>query len=103
MNSILFLVLLTISSIVTGLITEVWKKLTSHFPTNLSALIIGLIVGGGTGVLYMYFNEIAFTTQNIISLVLLGFASGFAATLGYDKVAQAVKQIQQALAYKEKK
>ena len=101
MNGIIFLVLLTVSSIVTGLVTEVWKKLTTNFPVNVAALITGIIVGGGVGTLYLYFNEIAFTTQNIIYLVLLGFASGFAATLGFDKVSQAVKQIQYALQNKD--
>lgn len=101
MNGVTFLILLTVSSIVTGLVTEVWKKLTTDFPVNIAALIIGLLVGGGTGVLYLYFNNIAFTTPNIIYLVLLGFASGFAATLGFDKVAQAVKQIQYAFENKD--
>ena len=101
MNGVTFLILLTVSSIVTGLVTEVWKKLTTNFPVNIAALIVGLLVGGGTGVLYLYFNAIAFTTQNIIYLVLLGFASGFAATLGFDKVAQAIKQIQYAFESKD--
>ena len=101
MNGVTFLILLTVSSIITGLVTEVWKKLTTNFPVNIAALIVGLLVGGGTGVLYLYFNEIAFTTQNIIYLVLLGFASGFAATLGFDKVAQAIKQIQYAFESKD--
>lgn len=101
MNGVTFLILLTVSSIVTGLVTEVWKKLTTDFPVNIAALITGLLVGGGTGVLYLYFNNIAFTTPNIIYLVLLGFASGFAATLGFDKVAQAVKQIQYAFENKD--
>ena len=101
MNGVTFLILLTVSSIVTGLVTEVWKKLTTDFPVNIAALITGLLVGGGTGVLYLYFNNIAFTTPNIIYLVLLGFASGFAATLGFDKVAQAVKQIQYAFESKD--
>lgn len=101
MNGVTFLILLTVSSIVTGLVTEVWKKLTTDFPVNIAALITGLLVGGVTGVLYLYFNNIAFTAPNIIYLVLLGFASGFAATLGFDKVAQAVKQIQYAFENKD--
>ena len=97
MNGVTFLVLLTVSSIVTGLVTEVWKKLTTNFPTNIEALITGLVIGGGTGVLYMYLNAIAFTVPNIIYLVLLGFASSFAASLGFDKVKQAVEQIRESL------
>jgi len=100
MNGTTFLILLTISSIVTGLVTEVWKKFTSNFPTNLEALISGLVVGGTTGFLFMYFNQIAFNVPNIIVLVLLGIASSFGATIGFDKVKQAVEQIEEALAYK---
>lgn len=98
MSGTTFIMLLTISSIVTGLVTEVWKKLTTNFPTNLAALIAGIVIGGGTGVLYLFLNGIAFTVTNIIYLVLLGFASGFAATLGFDKIKQAIEQIQEALA-----
>lgn len=97
MNGLVFIMLLTVSSIVTGLVTQVWKKLATKFPTNIAALIIGLVIGGGTGFLYMFMNNIAFDTNNIIYLVLLGFASGFGSTIGFDKVADAVKQINYAL------
>lgn len=97
MNGLVFLMLLTISSIITGLVTQVWKKLTKKFPVNIAALIIGIIIGGGTGFLYMFMNEVPFITNNIIYLVLLSFASGFGATIGFDKVSDAVKQINYAL------
>lgn len=101
MNGTVFVVLLTISSIVTSLVTEVWKKLTTFFPINVMALITGVVVGAGTGALYMFLNSVAYNTTSIIYIILLAGASGFAAMLGYDKVKQAIEQIREALAFKK--
>ena len=91
-----FLTLLSAFSVISGLITEAIKKLISD-KTNLSynvlALCVALVVGGiGCG-LYYQLNGIAFTVNNIIYMILMGFASGLVSMLGFDKVKQAIIQI----------
>lgn len=96
MTTTTFLMLLSAFSVISSLTTEAIKKLVSdkaNLSYNLIALIVALIVGSvGCGVYYQL-NNIAFTVNNIIYMVLMGFASGLSATLGYDKIKQMVIQI----------
>ena len=95
MNTGVFLALLLIFSTVTGLIVECIKKIITdkvNISYNITALIIAIIVGViGCGIYYQL-NVIPFTADNIIYMVLMGFASALVSTLGYDKVIQALKQ-----------
>ncbi len=92
----IFLTLLSGFSIISGLVTEGIKKLLTdqaNLPYNIIALITALIVGsGGTAVFYL-FNAIPFTFHNIICMILMGFASGLASMVGFDKVKQGIKQL----------
>ena len=76
--------------------TEGIKKIVNdkaNISYNITALIVALIIGGiGCG-LYYQLNEIAFTVNNIIYMILMGFASGLVSMLGFDKVKQAIIQI----------
>lgn len=96
MTTQIFLFLLTGFSVISGLVTEAIKKIVSD-KTNLSynvlALCVALIVGGVGCGLYYQLNEIAFTVNNIIYMILMGFASGLVSMLGFDKVKQAIVQI----------
>ena len=76
--------------------TEGIKKIVNdkaNISYNITALIVALVIGGiGCG-LYYQLNEIAFTVNNIIYMILMGFASGLVSMLGFDKVKQAIIQI----------
>ena len=91
-----FLTLLSAFSFFFGLVTEGIKKIVNdkaNISYNITALIVALIIGGiGCG-LYYQLNGIAFTVNNIIYMILMGFASGLVSMLGFDKVKQAIIQI----------
>lgn len=93
----MFLILLAAFATVTGLLTEAIKKLLDRrggvYASNILALIVAIIVGiGGTAFYYVY-AAIPFTIVNIISMFLMALANWLGATVGYDKVTQAIAQI----------
>jgi uncharacterized membrane protein YczE len=95
MNVTMFLTLLAAFALLSSLITEGIKNLVKdreNLPTNIVAIIIGLLVGGvGTGFYYVL-NDITFDSHNIIYLILMGFANGLCAMVGYDKFMQTLQQ-----------
>ena len=95
MTASMFLMLLAAFSSISGLITEGIKKLISdkkNLSYNLLALIVALIVGGVGCVIYYQLTGIPYTTNNIIYIVLMGFASGLSSMGGYDKIKQMIQQ-----------
>ena len=81
----------------TALLTEAIKKAYSNagkdYSANMIALINALVVGcGGTAVLYML-QDIPWTTNNVICLILMGITVWVASMIGYDKILQLLKQI----------
>lgn len=96
MTTTTFLMLLSAFSVISGLVTEAIKKLVSdkaNLSYNVLALCVALIVGGVGCGLYYQLNSIAFTVNNIIYMILMGFASGLVSMIGFDKVKQALIQI----------
>lgn len=95
MTTTAFLMLLSAFSILSGLVTEVIKDIVkdrANLSFNIVALVVSLIIGGiGTGIYYQL-NSIEFTMNNIIYMVLMGFASGLCSMIGFDKVKQALIQ-----------
>ena len=96
MDVTMFLFLLTAFTVLSSLITEGIKnfiKDKENLPTNIIALIVSLLVGGvGTGVYYVL-NGIAFNTNNIIYMILIGLANGLCSMVTYDKFMQGLAQI----------
>lgn len=93
----LFLILLTILSVITSVCTEGVKKfldsLNFKYASNILVLVVAAVVGGvGTVVFYMW-NDIAWTALNIICIFLMICANWLGAMIGYDKVMQAITQI----------
>jgi hypothetical protein len=91
-----FIMLLASFSIITSLIVECVKKIVTdkaNISYNLTALIVAMIVGTVGCCIYYQLNTIPFTINNIIYIVLMGFASALTSTLGYDKVKQCIMQI----------
>lgn len=92
----MFLMLLSAFSTITVLTTEAIKKITTNklnLSYNIVALVVAMIVGVvGCGIYYQL-NEILLTTNNIIYMLLMGFASGLVSMVGFDKVKQTIEQL----------
>lgn len=96
MTTTTFLILLSAFSVISGLTTEAIKKLVNdkaNLSYNIVALIVALIVGSVGCAIYYQLNNIMFTLNNVIYMVLMGFASGLVSMLGFDKVQQAIQQL----------
>lgn len=96
MTNTTFLMLLSAFSVLSGLVTEGIKKLSSdrkNLPYNLTTLICSLIVGSAGTAVYYLLNEIAFTTDNVIYMVLMGLAGALISMVGFDKVKQTIAQL----------
>lgn len=93
MTVTLFLQLLFICSVITGLLTEVCKRLINDFPNNLIALFVGLCTGIVSTAIVYQFQNIPYTANNLICMCLTGLSSAIGAMLGYDKISQTIKQI----------
>lgn len=96
MTTTTFLMLLSSFSILSSLTTEGIKKLLAD-KTNLSynilALVVALIIGGVGCAVYFILNDILFTLDNIIYMILMGLASGLVSMVGFDKFKQTLLQI----------
>lgn len=95
MNINMFITLLFVFSVLTGLVTEAIKKIIKdkeNMSYNIIALVTALIIGViGTG-MYYQLNDIVFSTNNIIYMILLGLASALVSMVGFDKFKQALVQ-----------
>ncbi len=92
-----FLIILTACAAITSLLTEGIKKFLDEqkvtYASNILVLVIAVIVGCGTTVLYYVNYQIPFNALNSVYLALMGVANWLGATLGYDKVRQTIAQI----------
>ena len=96
MNTTMFLILLSSFSVLSSLVTEGIKNITTdkvNLSYNIVALIVAMIIGGGGTAIYYQLNAIPFTVNNLIYAVLMGLASGLCSMVGFDKVKQAIEQI----------
>jgi RsiW-degrading membrane proteinase PrsW (M82 family) len=96
MTTSIFLMLLSVFSAITCLITEGIKRIAkdkANLSYNITAIIVALIVGiVGCGIYYQL-NSVAFTVNNVIYMMLIGFSSGLVSMVGFDKVKQTIEQI----------
>lgn len=89
----LFIVLVTILSLVNSLFTEAFKKVFKiEKPTLVSAILAG-VIGWIGGIFAFILMGIPFTLSSGICLFLLAPAVWLGATLGYDKVKQVIEEI----------
>lgn len=93
MTTIMFFTIFGVCAVATGLITEAIKKLIPDNSPNLIALIVALITGTGGTAVYYVFNQIPFSFPNVLAMILMGVAVAVGAMVGYDKVAQCIKQM----------
>ena len=92
-----FVILLAVCSTVTSLLTEALKTymdmIKIRYVPNVVVLVVALAVGCAGAMLYYYIFLIPITVMNCIMAVFLGLANWVGAMIGYDKVKQALEQI----------
>lgn len=88
---------LTAISVLTSLCTEGIKKILDERKKKYSSIILAVEVSAGItligSIMYIVYNSIPVTPQVIVSVVALIFLSFLLATVGYDTVIKALKQI----------
>lgn len=97
MNGEFLLIALTAITIFTSLFVQAIKKLLDDagkkYSSNILAVITSFVVSIGTCVGYIIYTGISVTPQIVIEIICLCLLSFLTATLGYDKVIQALAQI----------
>lgn len=85
-------------SLLTNLTVEGIKKLldgtTAKYSSNVLAAIIAILIAGVVCAVYLIMGDIAFSLKIGVEVVILMYLSFLVSTVGYDKVVQAIKQIQ---------
>lgn len=99
MTVTLFIAFMTAAAAVNGLLTEAVKKAYENagrkYSANVIALINAAVIGGlGMAAVYMLMG-IPWTVNNIICLVIMAVAVWIGSMIGYDKIIQLLKQIQE--------
>lgn len=99
MNVTLFITLLTVFSTITSICTEGCKKLLDEanktYSSNLLAFVIACVIGIGGTCAYYIMRGIEFNLANVVCMGLMGIATAMSAMTGYDKIMQAIKQVEQ--------
>lgn len=92
MDAMLFVQLLAGFSALSSLTTQAAKQLMGEdaMSPNLLALIIGVIEGCVGTLIYYQLSAVAFTVNNIISAVLMGFFVALVSQVGFDKVKETI-------------
>lgn len=95
MNNGFLLSALALISVLTSLTVEALKKLLGDKirSYNLLAAIVSIVLTILISIGYLIYTGTAFTAQIGVIMVALVFLSFLAATVGYDKVVQMLKQI----------
>ncbi len=106
MTITLFITFMTVAAAVSGLLTEAIKKAYQNagrkYSANVIALINAAVIGGlGMAAVYMLLG-IPWTINNIICLVIMIVAVWIGSMIGYDKIIQLLKQIQETEAKAER-
>lgn len=89
---------LMIVSLLTNLTVEGVKKLLDstaiRYSSNVLAAILSVVIACAVSVSYMVMNDIVFNAKIGIQIAVLMYLGFLAATVGYDKVIQTIRQIQ---------
>ena len=89
---------LLVTSVVTNLTVEGVKKLFEgtkvKYSSNILAAISSAIIAGVVCVIYLIMNDIVFSMKIGVEIGVLMYLGFLVSTVGYDKVVQMLKQIQ---------
>jgi hypothetical protein len=98
MNFSFIFVSLFIVSVLTTLTVQGIKRVLDtqsvNYSSNILAVIVSVALSALLSVGYVIYTNTYFTSQIIIETVVLMYFSFLVATNGYDKVVQAIKQIE---------
>lgn len=89
---------LLIVSVVTNLTVEGIKKLldgtTVKYSSNVLAAVSSVIIACAVCVIYIIMNDLIFSLKVGVEIVILMYLGFLTSTVGYDKVVQMIRQIQ---------
>ena len=89
---------LLIVSVVTNLTVEGIKKLldgtTVKYSSNVLAAVSSVIISCAVCVIYIIMNNLVFSLKVGVEIVILMYLGFLTSTVGYDKVVQMIRQIQ---------
>ena len=89
---------LLIVSVVTNLTVEGIKKIldgtTVKYSSNVLAAVSSVIIACAVCVIYIIMNDIVFSLKVGVEIAILMYLGFLTSTVGYDKVVQMIKQIQ---------
>ncbi|MFR1562100.1 MAG: hypothetical protein ACLST7_09130 [Oscillospiraceae bacterium] len=82
--------------VVTNIITQVLKKLTwDKLPTNILAVLIAMALTLVAFFAYCETQGVAIVWYMVVAAVVLGFFVAYAAMFGFDKLKEAIAQLDQ--------
>lgn len=81
--------------VVTNIIVQVLKKLTwDKLPTNLLAIIVAMLLTLAVFFAYCQIKSVAVVWYTVTAAIVLGFFVAYAAMFGFDKLKEAIMQLQ---------
>jgi hypothetical protein len=81
--------------VVTNIIVQVIKKLTwDKLPTNLLAIIVSMLLTLAVFFAYCQIKSVAVVWYTVAAAIVLGFFVAYAAMFGFDKLKEAIMQLQ---------
>ena len=87
---------LMIVAVITNLTVEGIKKLLNETSIKYSSNVLAaVIIAGAVCVIYLIMNDTVFTLKIGVEIVVLMYLGFLISTVGYDKVIQMLKQIQE--------
>ena len=81
-------------TIVTNILTEVIKQVTwNKIPTNILVIVIAEILTIAAGATYAQINSVNIIWYHAVGAVVVGVFVAYAAMFGFDKLKQAIEQM----------
>lgn len=97
MNAQFLITSLTGISVLTSLTVQALKKLLDEkgkkYSSNVLAAIVSVVLTICVSVVYVIYTGTIINAQVVVTIISLMFLSFLAATVGYDKVIQMIKQL----------
>lgn len=91
-----FMILLFITSVMTGLLTESMKKTLSgttfKYSSNILAVIMSSVSSCLVSIYYIIQNSITVDVKVVCEIIMLFIMSWVCSMIGYDKVKQSISQ-----------
>lgn len=80
--------------VLTNIITQVLKKVTwEKLPTNILVVIISMVLTLAAFFAYCQIKAVAVVWYMVVAAVVLGFMVAYAAMFGFDKLKEALTQL----------